>query len=100
MNKIVYSLVNFCKQEKYNKVEKLLSDKKKSLTWEDYFILSSLYLKDKDFKNIENYSRKILEKLPSSRFAYNNFGSNLLNLKKTNKAISYFKKSLNLKKTN
>ena len=36
---------------------------KKSLTWEDYFILSSLYLKDKDFKNIENYSRKILEKL-------------------------------------
>ena len=50
MNKIVYSLVNFCKQEKYNKVEKLLSDKKKSLTWEDYFILSSLYLKDKEVK--------------------------------------------------
>ena len=98
MNKIVYSLVNYCKQEKYSKVEKLLSEKKKSLTWEDYLILSSLNLKDKNLKNIEKYSRKILKKLPSSRFAYNNFGNNFYNLKKTDKAIKYYKKSLNFKK--
>ena len=98
MNKIVYSLVNYCKQEKYSKVEKLLSHKKKSLTWEDYFVLSSLYLKNKNFKNIEKYSRKILDKLTSSRFAYNNFGNNLFNLNKTDKAIKYYKKSLSFKK--
>ncbi len=47
MNKIVYSLVNFCKQEKYGKVKKLLTKKKMSLFWEDYFYYHQFVLKIK-----------------------------------------------------
>ena len=72
MNKIVYSLVNYCKQDKYGKVNKLLNNKKDSLTWQEYFILSSLHFGKKNPDKKSSYTKKIVEILPNSKFAYNN----------------------------
>jgi len=97
MNKIVYSLVNYCKQDKYGKVNKLLNNKKDSLTWQEYFILSSLHFGKKNPDKKSSYTKKIVEILPNSKFAYNNLGNFYLNTNKINLAIKYYKKSISKK---